>query len=417
MLGGKMKFLILTASAGNGHNSTAKKLRNKIIEEIHDSDVKIVDMYKSFASKTKAWILDEGYAFACNHLLKAYNYFFKKSEKSNYQNRDKAKVHDEVAPMLKGVLDEIYSYQPDVIICTYIFCAVAVCDLKRCFEIPAKIVCMTLDYGVSPYWECTNSLDKMFLTNEDMVQPFLDRGFKKEQLVVSGIPIADKFSMPAEPEELAKRREKCGIEDKFTLITMRNSFFPYSNRKLFKEFEKISSPIQIVFAGTKEKDKQDLERKILQSRSKHTFKVFGFIEDLSLLFKSCDVLLGKAGGLTISEAVTSRLPMIIIDNLPQQEIYNKKYIVEKGCALSVDKNNSISKQINSIIENKEIYKKMKNNIECIRKTFTLKPFIDYFKTCGKTDYSKVVVKPHTKRQVISCVVRHRKESIKMNKQV
>ena len=34
-----MKFLILTASAGNGHNSTAKKLRNKIIEEIHDSDL------------------------------------------------------------------------------------------------------------------------------------------------------------------------------------------------------------------------------------------------------------------------------------------------------------------------------------------------------------------------------------------
>ncbi len=410
-----MKFLILTASAGNGHNSTAKKLRDKILKEIQGSDVKIVDMYKSFASKTKAWILDQGYAFACKHLLKAYNYFFKKSEKSNYQNRDKAKVHNEVAPMLKGVLDEIYSYQPDVIICTYIFCAVAVCDLTRCYKIPAKIVCMTLDYGVSPYWECTNALDKMFITNDDMIQPFLDRGFKKEQLVVAGIPIDDDFSKSPEPEDLAKRREKCGIENKFTLLIMRNSFFPYSNTQLFKEFEKIKSPIQIVFASAKGKDKQDLERRILKSKTKHTFKLFGFVEDLALLFKSCDILLSKAGGLTTTEALTSKLPMLIIDDLPQQEIYNKQYMVKNGCALSVDKTNSISKQINSIIENNEIYSSMKNNIERVRKTFTLQPFIEYFKTCSTADYSNIEIKKLSKRQVASCITKKRKEAIKTNK--
>ena len=107
--------------------------------------------------------------------------------------------------------------------------------------------------------------------------------------------------------------------------------------------------------------------------------------------------------------------MLIIDDLPQQEIYNKQYMVKNGCALSVDKTNSISKQINSIIENNEIYSSMKNNIERVRKTFTLQPFIEYFKTCGTADYSNIAIKKHTKRQVASCITKKRKEAIKTNK--
>ena len=40
-------------------------------------------------------------------------------------------------------------------------------------------MCMTLDYGISPYWERANTLDYMFLTGDYMIESFLEKGYKK----------------------------------------------------------------------------------------------------------------------------------------------------------------------------------------------------------------------------------------------
>ena len=63
---------------------------------------------------------------------------------------------------------------------------------------------MTLDYGISPYWECcAQGLDYMFLTGDYMVPFFKEKGYKDKQLLVTGIPVADKFSNPI-PKESAR---------------------------------------------------------------------------------------------------------------------------------------------------------------------------------------------------------------------
>ena len=44
-----MKVLVFTASAGNGHNSTAKRLVEKIKSENPDATCEVVDIFKKFA--------------------------------------------------------------------------------------------------------------------------------------------------------------------------------------------------------------------------------------------------------------------------------------------------------------------------------------------------------------------------------
>ncbi len=407
-----MRILFITASSGNGHNSTVQKIKNKILSKHKEAETKVVDMYKDCGSKLKAWIMDEGYALACNHMVRVYNHFFKKSEKSTYSTRDKSKVHKETFPMLYGLLREIYTFKPDIIVCTYIFAAVAVCNLRRCYEIPAKVVCMTLDYGISPYWECATSIDEMFITDKYMVEPFIERGWAKQQLVVSGIPVGDEFLIKIDKKEA---RKQSGLDtDMWTLLVTRSSFFPIKNRKLIKEFKKIKLPIQIIICNGADKKGQDnLDKLIKKAKLPHKIHNHGYVslEQLGLFFSSADVMLCKGGGLTLTEAITKGVPTVIVDKLPQQEVYNSKYLVEKGCALSINKKNSISQRINTIIENPKIYKNLVKNIQKIQKLNVLDTFLSHFEKYPKADYSNIPPFTESKSDLIRKTKKARKESI------
>jgi len=45
-----------------------------------------------------------------------------------------------------------------------------------------------------------------------------------------------------------------------------------------------------------------------------------------------DLLIGKAGGVTVSEALAKRLPMLLHGSIPGQEESNSQFLVEQGAA-------------------------------------------------------------------------------------
>ena len=54
-----MKILIFSSSAGNGHNSTAKRIKEKVLEKDPTADIKIIDSYNKYARPLKAWIMED----------------------------------------------------------------------------------------------------------------------------------------------------------------------------------------------------------------------------------------------------------------------------------------------------------------------------------------------------------------------
>lgn len=383
-----MKTLILTVSAGNGHNSTAKRMKDKIINENKNDEVKIIDVYKSFAPKLQQWIVKDGYELVCNKAVGLYNYFFKIHERFPFEKRNKFSIHKNIHCILPGILHEIYTYKPDIIIATHVFCAIALADLKRYYEIPAKTICMTLDYALSPFWECCPSgLDVMFLTGEYMIEKFKKIGYSEKQLIVSGIPVAESFAENKEQKEA--RKELQLDEDLFTLIVMKASFFPIKPQKLFKEFKKLNKKIQIIIVnGNNPKEKNKFDRLIKKFNLQHNIINLGFTDKISAYFKACNLVLGKAGGLTTTETLNSELPSIIIDKLPQQEKYNRDFLVNNNCALSVNKN-TIAQNINLIINDSKKYNKLKDALRKLKKHDSLNIMYKTILSFPSADYSKI----------------------------
>lgn len=391
-----MKYLIFTVSAGNGHNIAARLIKSKILQEDPSAEIKIVDAYKEYAKKPAAWAVEKGYIFVCNHLVWLYNLVFKRCEKSKVEDKDRAGVHKDAFNIMGGMLREIYTYQPDVVIGTHIYTVVALTDLRKVYDIPAKIIALTLDYGISPYWECATGVDYMFITGEYMKKPFLEKGFTEQQLIVSGIPVGENFSK--EMDKIEARKELGLDENLFTIIIMKAGFFSIKNREIVNQLSKVKERIQVVIInGRSEESKLDLDRRI--PKLKHKIFNLGFVNNIDKFFSASDLVVGKAGGLTTTESVTKALPSLIISRLPQQEVYNKKYLVDNGCALSVDRKNPISKNINDLISDRKKYNNLVKNCLRVRKLNVVNKFWDLFKTFQPATYSNLNMKTGTDKEI------------------
>lgn len=410
----RMRILIFTASAGNGHNSAGNRIAEKFKKEQPDCEVEIVDAYKQYASKLSEWIIEKGYFFACNYLLEIYNHFFKLQEKENVKKGDQSDANRQTYTIMHGMLKKIYEFKPDLIICTYFYTAIAMANLKRVYHIPAKVACMTLDYGVSPFWQCApKGLDYMFLTDEKMIDPFKRRGYKAEQLFVTGIPISEKFCMP---NDKFKCREMLNLDSQmFTLLVMKASFFPISEFHLINQIKKIKTPIQIVIINGKSKESQKkIDRLLKHLKTQHKIINIGFTNQIPEYLFACDIVLGKAGGLTTTETLTIGKPSLIIDKLPQQEIYNRDYLVENGCALTVSKND-MAKNIDMLAQNTSLYNSMLESVEKIKRPNAVEEMYKILKDIPKADYSQINF-TDTKYQTIRKVDTQRRIAIKEKRQ-
>jgi 1,2-diacylglycerol 3-beta-galactosyltransferase len=57
-------------------------------------------------------------------------------------------------------------------------------------------------------------------------------------------------------------------------------------------------------------------------------QLYDWVDTMPQLMKASDFIVSKAGGLIVSEALASGLPMIIAEALPGQETGNMHYVVE-----------------------------------------------------------------------------------------
>jgi len=68
--------------------------------------------------------------------------------------------------------------------------------------------------------------------------------------------------------------------------------------------------------------------------TKRKFSVHGFEKDVSYLYRISDIFIGKAGGISISEAIAAGIDIIVTECLPGQEEVNLNYLLQRG--LGVD---------------------------------------------------------------------------------
>jgi processive 1,2-diacylglycerol beta-glucosyltransferase len=175
------------------------------------------------------------------------------------------------------------------------------------------------------------------------------------KIKTTGIPTSMKMKNKIEIQEA---RKNLGLKDKQTVLIMGGSFGAGNLKKLMDSLGKSDLDLQYVFiAGNNKRTKKALE-KHKENYDKDIF-VEGFTQKISLYMDASDVLITKPGGLTVTEALIKRIPIIINKPIPGQEEENAIYLQNKGLAVRITKENEAAVIIKDLINDEKRLEHMK----------------------------------------------------------
>ncbi|MOA24041.1 Processive diacylglycerol beta-glucosyltransferase [compost metagenome] len=78
-------------------------------------------------------------------------------------------------------------------------------------------------------------------------------------------------------------------------------------------------------------------------------------------------MITKPGGITLSEAIECRLPLLLYRPVPGQELNNALYLQRKGVAAIAHNVDSLMEQINSMLYDETRFQDILQKIENLRK--------------------------------------------------
>ena len=408
-----MKVLILSVTAGNGHNACAQAMKTRL-ETGYGATVEVVDLLKSFSTRTNTWIADKGYNLAAGKLQPFYNLFFNHYKKLKPCKRYSNSCQGTCVSTVGGLLKKIVEFQPDAIYCTHYDCAVALTDLRLVYDIPAHIVCANLDYVYSPFWESGIGVDHLVIPNEDFIPEGLEKGYRAEQLLPYGLPAKQSRVAPQSKTEL---RKELGLADKFTVLIMFGGGHWKGAHKFFRMVERTlrgRDDAQIIMInGRDESSFRTIER-----NKPYGVPVLnlGFTHEVPRYLSAADVVINKSGGTSITEILDAHAPMLIYEKTPAQERYNLVYLKEKGVALSFKNEKTLRTNLLKLLEDDDLRSRMERCTEQLARNGTDRT-AELIASSPAADYTKLAamqldpkaVKRNVKRAMKHADKRSRKE--------
>lgn len=117
-------------------------------------------------------------------------------------------------------------------------------------------------------------------------------------------------------------------------------------------------PVQtIVVCGKNEKLYNSLDD--VCQNAQNTILRFGYVDNVAELMTAADLIITKAGGLTVSEALTKHLPLVIFNPIPGQEYENTVFLEKIGAGRSAATSEALEEILGNLLRNTGELKKMR----------------------------------------------------------
>jgi processive 1,2-diacylglycerol beta-glucosyltransferase len=308
--------LILTASFGSGHRSAADAIEGRIRADHNESvEVRTIDFFKEFAPALNSLVrtLYDGSVQAAPEL---YRLFFDLTDR----NSDRAPVRDFGQSGFPQALEYIADYRPDAVISTFPLSLSFLSYADEGDRITSALV--VTDYGVHRQWFRPETC-LTFVANEELRHVLIEMGMDKDRVVASGIPVKDVFMQPIEKAEALG---SLGLEDRFTVLLTMSAGSTSDQRDIADSL--LKEGLQVVAVTGRAKRLHSRLTALRRRRSR--LHVYGFTREMHRMMYGADLLVGKAGGITVSECLVVGLPVIANNPVPGQELFNADFLVNQG---------------------------------------------------------------------------------------
>lgn len=351
------KVLVLTGSLGHGHMQTANAIKETIQQRYgNHAEVQIVD-YLELTSPHLHSVGSYCYVQWVKHFPSMYGGLFELTRK---ERRFAQAIKSMRLTSHRRLAKLIQVMEPTVVVSTFPSASAAVSKLRERGIITCAAATLITDHTDHSFWIHPYT-DLYMVASEQAKYMLIHQGIAPNRIAVTGIPLRpafyNKYDKYALREQYQLKKNKltvlimgggCGLLDPAVLESLEGASWA-KNLQI------------IVICGNNERLQQHLQH--WADRASIDVVIKGYIDNIHEYMAMSDLMITKPGGVTTSEAVAQRLPLIVYKPLPGQEQDNIDYLLHTGLACRARDVDGLLKRLSSFAKQPEQLEIMRLNAE------------------------------------------------------
>lgn len=322
------KIVILSASSGSGHTRAGEALEAAAKNYPGIASVRHIDVL-DYASSLFSVIYSDLYEKMVKKTPLLWGWWYDKSDmpwKGEQFRIATERLH--MKPLMKCLQAEA----ADITICTHFLASDMVSYMLHKEQLSTRHAVVVTDIHIHALWLC-HQFERYFVPAYESAYYLRQLGIPDNRISVTGIPIHPMFSQSMERDALRKKHE---IDSSMpVLLLSAGTFGMESSLEVVRAVMHMEQPAQIVALCGRNDDLLSEVTHLIEEAPAHLkFRALPYTADMHEWMALSDLFIGKPGGLTISEAMASSLPMILMNPIPGQEAINASIMLELGVAVS-----------------------------------------------------------------------------------
>lgn len=343
------KVLIFTASIGGGHNEAASCLEREFVK--HGFIAKKRDALWEVNRKLES-VIFHSYKILIDKFPKVYGNLYDISNK-----RKTNKLMTEL--VLKFSKNKIYNIileeKPDLIISTHCFVIGVIGYLKEEGLIDIPFISVVTDFEAHLTY-INKNVDAYIVSSDHIKESLARHGISRDKIFSYGIPIKNEFLNRTNTKPIKKKA--------FQILLMAGSLGHKDMKKVLKGITNKNDNYRIVVVcGNNEKLRESIQKDYANLIQREKIILYGFTRNIPDIMESSDIIITKPGGLTVSEAIAKKLPIVVPYYIPGHEKENLDFLIKSGLAIYVDGIDNLKELIKSIMKNPKKLDDIKKNME------------------------------------------------------
>jgi len=330
-----LRIVMLSCNTGEGHNSTARAVRDVLLARGVECD--IVDVLACFSPRLSKFICN-GHARLYKYTPKLWAAGYHAMENREQNAEDNGMLFDLLCMGNQKLWRILTAGHYDAVVCTHVFSGMMMTGLRRKKGIRIPCYFVATDYTCYPFTE-TCDLDGYFIPAKALIGEFMGAGIPGERLIPSGIPVRQAFYSPTEKPTA---REALGLPlNGRVVLLVGGSMGCGPMRKVAKDLigRLPQDAVLVSICGNNEKLYEALSE-IGDPR----LVVVGFTDKMALYMDAADIIVTKPGGLSTTEAANKHLPMVLFNTIGGCESPNFSFFLNRGFAVGSTETDKVVSQ-------------------------------------------------------------------------
>jgi processive 1,2-diacylglycerol beta-glucosyltransferase len=351
-----MRVLILTASYGSGHNEAARSLAAEF--ERARATALIVDHFRELVHPRFENVTRALYYRMLRHARPVWGLAYELADRMASDSPLSCGMTRLGTARLAGLLDTL---APDAVVSVHATPAVVLSSLVVAGRRVPPHVTVVTDFVAHTQWIAPH-IDRFCVAADEVRHEFIARGIPPERIVVTGVPVRVEFEDSIGRSEA---RVTLGLSPLGPVVlAMAGSDgalgrLPDVARVLADAEGRLEA---IVVAGRN----RALAERLRRIAGGRKIRVLDYASDVPTLMAASDMLITKAGGMTIAEALASELPLVLYGSLPGQERRNERFASRAGIALIARSRSELGHLIDRLLFDRDLDQHLRRRIRELR---------------------------------------------------